>query len=129
MPDIEQMIQSKYMKTSDVPSPVIVTIIGVKQVNIAKEGEEPEYKWAIKFHEFNKPMILNPTNMKIAAKVLGSTKTEDWKDKEIVLYTDENVTFGDKLVGGLRFKRNEPEPVKADGTKNTFEDMKDDVPW
>lgn len=127
MPDIGQMIESKYLKGADIPDPVIVTIRGVKQVNIAKEDAEPEYKWAIKFAEFDKPMILNVTNMKIAAKVLGSTNTDDWAGKEIVLYFDENVTFGGELVGGLRFKRKEPEPKKA-ATKGLV-GMKDDVPF
>lgn len=127
MPDIGQMIQSKYLKGTDIQDPVIVTIRGVKQVNIAKEDAEPAYKWAIKFQEFDKPMILNATNMRIAAKVLGSTKTEEWAGKEIVLYFDENVTFGNELVGGLRFKRKEPEPKKA--VKSTVATMHDDIPW
>ena len=52
MPKISDMIVSKYLKTADVPDPVIVTIRGVKQVNIAKEGDTPEFKWIIAFREF-----------------------------------------------------------------------------
>ena len=131
MPDIGQMIQSKYLKTSDVPDPVIVTIIGVKQVNMAKEDAEPEMKWAIKFTEFDKPMILNSTNMKIAAKVLASTKTEEWKGKEIILYTDENVTFGGELVGGLRFRKPEVQPVRkpAPAGATGAAALDDDIPF
>ena len=125
MPDIGQMIASKYLKGTDIPDPVIVTVKGVKQVNIAREDQQPELKWLIKFAEYDKPMVLNATNMRIAAKVLASTKTEDWEGKEIVLYFDENVTFGNDLVGGLRFKRNEVAPVKP----NPVSSMRNDVPW
>ena len=82
MPDIGQMIQSKYLKGADIPDPVIVTIRGVKQANVARENEQPELKWLIKFAEYDKPMVLNVTNMRIAAKVLNSNKTEDWTGKE-----------------------------------------------
>ncbi len=126
MPRVSEMVQSKYLKTSDVPDPVIVTIRGVKQVNVAREDQEPEFKWAIKFAEFQKPMVLNSTNLKIAAKVLASDNTDEWTGKEIVLYTDENVSFGGELVGGLRFKRKEPEPQRKDGGAA---EMKDDIPW
>ncbi len=113
MANINQMVQSKYLKTSDVPDPVIVTIAGVKQVNVAKDGDAPEMKWVIKFKEFAIPMVLNSTNIHIAAKVLGSDETNDWKGKEIILYTDPNVSFGGQVVGGLRFRGQEKAPVKA----------------
>lgn len=129
MPDINSMVSSKFLKTSDVPDPVIVTVLGVKQVNVAKDDAEPEMKWAIKFVEFDKPMVLNTTNLKVAAKVLGSTKTEDWKDKEIILYTDPNVSFGGDIVGGLRFRGQEKEPVKAGGNPGGAGDIPDDIPW
>src|SRR4051812_6179799 len=107
------MVQSKYLKTADVPDPVIVTVTKVGRVNMAKEDAAPEYKWAIRFKEFDKPMVLNSTNIKICEKVFASDNTDDWIEKEIVLYTDENVTFGGELVGGLRFKGQEKAPTKA----------------
>jgi biopolymer transport protein ExbD len=94
MPRTSEMVQSKYLKTADVPDPVIVTVVKVGRVNMAKEDAAPEYKWAIRFKEFDKPMVLNSTNIKIAEKVFGSDDTDQWADKEIILYTDENVTFG-----------------------------------
>ena len=122
------MIQSKYLKQSDVPDPVIVTIRRVKQVNVAKEDAEPEYKWAIKFAEFQKPMILNSTNIRIAEKVLGDD-TDKWTGKEITLWSDPNVSFGNELVGGLRFRAQEKPPVRKPARKSAFDDMHDDVPW
>ena len=129
MPNINQMASSKYLKTADVPDPVIVTIQGVKQVNMAKEGEEPEYKWAIKFLEIDKPMVLNTTNIHVAAKVFSSEDTDDWKGKEIILYTDPNVSFGGQIVGGLRFRGQEKTPVKAASGRAGLTAMKDDIPF
>ena len=127
MPNVDQMVTSKYMKISDVPDPVIVTIMGVKQVNVAKDDAEPEMKWAIKFEEFDKPMVLNTTNLQVAARVLGSKDTDDWKGKEIVLFTDPNVSFGGQITGGLRFRGQEKTPVKVQ--KGVVAEMEDDIPW
>jgi hypothetical protein len=113
VPDISQMIESKYLKQSDVPDPVIVTIDKVGRVNMAKEDEAPDYKWAIRFVEFKKAMILNSTNLNVAAKLCSSTNTDDWMGKEIVLYTDHNVSYAGQVVGGLRFRGQEKVPVKA----------------
>lgn len=133
MPNINQMVQSKYLKQADVPDPVIVTVQGVKQVNMAKEDEAPEMKWAIKFREIEKPMVLNSTNIHVAAKIFKSDDTDDWKGQEIVLFTDPNVSFGGQVVGGLRFRGQEKAPVKAKSTviarSSNFEDMPDDPPW
>lgn len=131
MARVNEMLDSKYLKQSDVPDPVIVTVTKVGRVNIAKEGEKEQLKWAIRFQEFDKPMLLNSTNIKLLEKFLGSDDTDDWSGKEIVLYTDENVTFGGDIVGGLRFKRNQPEPTRkapATGAKSVAE-MDDDIPF
>lgn len=135
MPNINEMVQSKYLKQVDVPDPLIVTVQGVKQVNMAKEDEAPEYKWAIKFRELDKPMVLNSTNIHVAAKVFGSDHTDAWKGKEIILYTDPNVSFGGQVVGGLRFRGQEKAPVKAAPSRRPLDanaaiaDMESDVPW
>jgi hypothetical protein len=126
VPNINSMVTSKYLKIADVPDPVIVTVVGVKQVNVAKDDAEPEMKWAIKFQEFERPMVLNSTNLHVAAKVLGSDDTDDWKGKEIILYTDPTVSFGGQVTGGLRFRGQEKAPTRA---SNVMADMKDDVPW
>ena len=136
MANINTMVQSKYLKTVDVPDPVIVTIRGIKQVNMAKEGEAPELKFAMFFNELEKPMILNTTNIHICAKVLGSEETNDWKGKEIIVYTDPSVSFGGQVVGGLRFRGQEKAPVKAEARKapgqggpGNMNDMDDDIPF
>lgn len=131
MPKTSEMISSKYLKGADVPEPVLVTIKGVKQVNIAKEDAEPEYKWAVKFAEFDKPMILNATNIKIAERNFGSDDTDVWIGKEIELHFDESVQFAGEMVGGLRFRRKQ-QPAKklsVDEANKKLREMQDDVPF
>ena len=130
MPRTTEMVQSKYLKGADIPEPVIVTIRGVKQVNVAKEDAEPEYKWAVKFAEFDKPMILNVTNIRIAEKAFGDN-TDDWMGKEIELHFDENVSFGGEIVGGLRFRRKQAPAKKltVDEANKKLKEMQDDVPF
>lgn len=124
MPNINEMVQSKYLKQADIPDPYIVTVQGVKQVNMAKDDEAPEMKWAIKFKEFDKAMVLNSTNIHVAAKIFGSDNTDHWKGKEIIIFTDPNVSFGGQVVGGLRFRGQEKAPVKVAKPKDEIDDSR-----
>lgn len=102
MPNINQIKQSKFLKRDDCGNGILVTITGCHQVNVAMEGAPPEEKWCLSFQETEKPMVLNTTNAQIIAAVCGSQETDDWTGKKVVLYDDPNVSFGGKLVGGIR---------------------------
>jgi len=129
MPTISQMIESKYLKQGDIEEETEVTIIKIGQLNVAREDEQPEMKWAVRFEELKKPMILNSTNIQLLAKACGSEDTDDWIGKKVVIFADPNVSFGGKLVGGLRVKL----PIKKKTTEakppNKFDDMEDDIPF
>src|SRR3990167_9597425 len=106
MPRVGEMIESKFLKKEDVGGErgMLVTISGVKQANVAMQGADPEMKGTWSFEELDKPMVLNSTNIHMCAKACGSEDTEDWMGKKIVLYEDPNVSFGGKLVGGIRVR-------------------------
>lgn len=104
MPKISEMINSSYLKKEDVGDDMVVNIVGVKKANIAREDQDPDMKWLIKFTEFEKPMVLNSTNIQLLARACDSDDTADWKGKQVILYVDDNVSFQGKLVGGLRIK-------------------------
>lgn len=131
MPRVNDMIESKYLKQSDVPDPVIVTVAKIGRVNIAKEGDAPEEKWALRFKEFNKPMLLNSTNIKLLEKACGSDDTDHWLGKEVILYTDENVSFGGQVVGGLRIRKQQAEPTRrvVHSEAPATVDADDDLPF
>lgn len=128
MPKIGEMIESKYLKQSDVEEETEVTIAKVGQLNVAKEDEPAEMKWAAKFQELKKPMILNSTNIQLLAKACGSEDSDDWIGKKVTIYSDPNVSFGGKLVGGLRVKLQARPSSKKAAPANAFSDMEDDGP-
>ena len=104
MPRISEMIQSNYLKKEDIEDDTVVTIVGVKKANIAREDDPPDLKWLIKYQEFEKPMVLNSTNIQLLARACNSEDSDDWKGCQVMLYVDDNVSFQGKLVGGLRVK-------------------------
>lgn len=126
-----QMIESKYLKKEDLDGgEVIVTIAKIGQGNVAMDDQPQDLKWMIRFTEFPKPMVLNSTNIQLLVKACGSDDTDDWIGKEVILYVDDNVSFGGKLVGGIRIKSAKPAAApKRAGHVETFEDMKDDIPF
>lgn len=115
---INQLKESKYLKKEDCGQGILVTIKGLSEENMAMEGQAPDLKWCIHFQEEAKPMALNSTNAQAIAKITNSEETDNWPGHKIVLYEDPNISFGGKLVGGIRVRapRNQPPkpaPVQA----------------
>jgi len=139
---ISDMRESKFLKQSDVGTGALLTVKGIEQHNVAKEGADPELKYCISFLESEKPLVANSTNLQLCASIFGSDDTDDWTGKKIVLYTDPNVSFGGKLVGGLRLRkaknqvaRGAPEKIAevaakqmAKHTPSAIEELEDDIP-
>lgn len=100
--------QSKFLTRSDVGRGVLATVKDFFQENVAKEGAPEEYKWCMSFVELEKPLVVNNTNAQIMSTVFGSEETDNWIGKQIVLYDDPNVSFGGKLVGGIRCRAPKP---------------------
>lgn len=140
MPKLSEMMPSKYLKKEDVPQPMLVTIDKVAQVSVKSIDGAEEMRWAMFFKETGKPLILNNTNLQLAALACGSDDSDDWVDKKVVLYTDPNVSFGGKVIGGLRLrlakKQNAsaaPAPAKSRPSavteEDSFAEMSDDLPF
>jgi hypothetical protein len=102
--NISALRESKYLKKEDLPQPTLVTMGEIEKVNLALEGQPPDVKYALYFQELEKPMVLNSTNGQLIAKIVGSDETDDWSGKQIVLYHDPNISFGGRLVGGIRVR-------------------------
>lgn len=128
---IGQMLESKYLKKEDVDPPKLLTIVGFDKVNIAREDEAPDFKWLMKFQEV-KPMVMNSTNLQLAAHALGSDDTDHWIGKKIVAYNEPNVSFGGKLVGGIRLRaarvKGQPAPAQVAAAPGE-ESFDDDIPF
>ena len=122
---IGDMIESKYLKQSDVDDETPVTVRGLKKVNVARDDEDPEYRWTVKFDEFAKPMVLNVTNLKRMAKALGDD-TDEWINGKVILYVDPDIEFGGNVVGGLRIKSIPRKAAKKPMTDDDFNRAMDD---
>ena len=107
MASVNDISNSKFLKHQDVGAGALVTVRGVKQENVALDGAEPEFMWAVYFNQFDKALILNKTNAESIAEITGAYDDIEkaWIGAEIVLYTDPNVSFGGKLVGGIRCRK------------------------
>lgn len=52
---------------------------------------------AVYFVGAKKGIVLNKTNAKTIAKVVGSPKTEDWIGKQIIIYPKDGKFFGEQM--------------------------------
>jgi hypothetical protein len=133
MPKTSEMRESKFLKQSDVGRGALGTIEKCVQMNVAKEGADPELKWCLTFLEIEKPLVLNATNIQLCEKICGSDDTDHWVGKRIVLYTDPNVSYGGRLVGGIRIrapKATAPPPPPSPPPSVAMNDMDEsDIPF
>jgi hypothetical protein len=104
--NVGDLKNSKYLKRDDLGDGKLVTISHLSQENVSKEGAEPEMKTILHFIELEKGMVLNSTNGQRIAEITGkdSDIENTWKGARIVLINDPNVSFGGKLVGGIRIR-------------------------
>ena len=110
---VSQLKQSKFLTRADVGKGMLVTIREIFQENVAKEGAPEELRWCLSFDEAEKPMVLNSTNGQIIAAITKSEDTDKWPGNKIVVYDDPNVSFGGKLVGGIRCRAPRNQPAQA----------------
>ena len=131
MPKTSDMRESKFLKQGDIGKAVLWTVHGVEKVNVAKEGADPEYKWAMNFDESDKPLVLNSTNIQLCERIFTSDDTDHWLKKKIVLYVDPNISFQGKVVGGIRVRAPKagsvPPPPPPPPVVNELTD--DDIPF
>lgn len=137
---ISKIRKSNFLKKEDAEPPILVTIKDCREVNVAMEGAPEDLRPALFFDETEKPLVLNSTNAQIIAKICGSEETDDWAGHKIVLYSDPNISFGGKLVGGIRARAPKtkqpapaaPKPAKPAPTppvEPTTDEPADDVPF
>ena len=104
-----KMKQSRYLKTADVDPEVLVTI---KKVVLDKiDDESDEEKWTCYFEEFDKPLVLNWTNIQLIVKAVGHEDSDKWLGHQVILYHDETVQFKGSIVGGIRVRAVKKKPV------------------
>lgn len=101
---ISKMTDSKYLKKEDVGQGKLLTIKSIRQENVAREDQEADNKYILMFREEEKGLVMNSTNIQLCAMACGSQETDEWIGRQIVLFEDPSVSFGGKLVGGIRIR-------------------------
>lgn len=115
MPHIDEMKDSRFFGKGDLDGkPMLCTVEGVSKQNVAKKDAPEEMKWVLHIKESEKPFVLNTTNRELVALAAGSKDTDDWEGKQIVIYHEPNISFGGKLVGGLRVRAPKGTKPEAD---------------
>lgn len=129
MPKIHEMLESKFLKKEDVGSGALLTVASVIQKNVAKEGAEPEMKWCLTFTDSDKPLVLNSTNIQLCQQIFGSDDTDHWIGKQLVAYTDPNVSYAGKIVGGIRVRKPKFKTPRAATVAPVAVADEDDIPF
>lgn len=141
MPHISEMIPAKYLRREDLESfknkQALVTVAKLTHANVAKEDEEPRYRWLVKFTEFPAPLVLNSTNIQALADIFDSKQSDDWIGKKCVVFFDPGVTMKGQRVGGLRVRAPKggtvppapPAPEAHAYVPEGPEELEDDIPF
>jgi hypothetical protein len=130
--DTTLLYPSKYISSDDLKGKhVTVTIRTLKRELLKRKNGEQEVLPILYFEETKKGLVTNKTNLKSCQSLLGSTNSDNWVGRQIVLYATP-VQFGDEIRQGIRIA---PRNAKTgnNGAKNvavkaSAVDPNDDVP-
>ena len=89
---------------------MVVTIKLVRQEAVTGSDGKKEDCMVCYFLEQNLPMILNATNAKMIAKLLGTPYIEDWAGHRIQVGIEKVRAFGD-VVEALRVRKTLPKDI------------------
>jgi hypothetical protein len=125
-PKVSEMIVSKFLRKEDFDEDRVMTIRTVKLEDMP--GDSGDQKWVLYFKEEAKGMALNVTTIRVLEQAFGDD-SDHWVGKRVMVYVDPNVSFGGKIVGGLRLRapkkqQQEKAPVPAGGGE-----FDDDIPF
>lgn len=134
MPKVSDMIVSKFLRKEDFDEDRVMTIRGVKLEDMP--GDDGQQKWVLYFREEAKGMALNVTTIRVLEKAFGDD-SDQWVGKKVKVYVDPNVSFGGRVVGGLRLMppkntaaRTPPPPPPEERAPVTSDDhFDDDIPF
>ena len=91
--------------------PVYTIKLVRNEMVVGADGKKEECT-VMHFHENVKPMILNATNAKTVAKMVGSDYVEEWQGHRVQLFCAQVKAFGD-TVEALRIRPKEPKAANA----------------
>jgi hypothetical protein len=128
VPKVSDMIQSKFLRKEDFDEDRILTIKGVTLE--VMPGDAGDQKWVLYFREEAKGMALNVTTIRVLEQAFGDD-SDHWIGNKVKVYVDPNVSFGGKVVGGLRLRtpKQGPKPQPAVAPPASTGEFEDDIPF
>lgn len=101
--DIRSAFPGTYIKAADLDGDTEFMITGCEEKNVARQGEDADYKPVLEFEGTDQRFALNKTNATAIAEMYGY-ETDEWTGRKIVLYPTQT-QFGAKMVDCVRVKR------------------------
>lgn len=130
MAKVSEMIQSKFLRKEDFDEDRVMTIKGCRLE--VMPGDSGDQKWVLYFREEAKGMALNVTTIRVLEQAYGDD-SDHWVGNKVMVYVDPNVSFGGKIVGGLRLRtpKKGPRPQAPPPETAPPEDdgFSDDIPF
>jgi hypothetical protein len=129
MPKVSEMIVSKFLRKEDFDEDRVLTIKGVKLEDMP--GDDGQQKWVLYFREEPKGMALNITTIRVLEQAYGGD-SDQWIGNKVKVYVDPNVSFGGKIVGGLRLRTSKvtvKAPPPKEEPRPDENEFDDDIPF
>jgi hypothetical protein len=118
------MIQSKFLKKDDFPTPAILTI---KNVSLEEVGRG-DTRWVLYANERAKGVVLNVTKIRQLESKYGP-ETDGWIGKKLKAENDPTVMMGTQVVGGIKFTMPSGDVAPVQAPQPPVEEFDDDVPF
>ena len=101
---VSELKESRFLRKEDVGEGQLVVIEKLTQENVSAEGQKERMRWCVWFKNVDKPLVLNSTNGQLIAKITGSEDSDRWAGAVVEIYNDPTISFGGKIVGGIRVR-------------------------
>ena len=99
-PNANDFIGGNYLKKEDVDGAITATLTDVWSEAVLNAGRK---KLVVSFREFEKPLILNKTNINRFVRIFGTGDTKSWRGP-VTLYVEPGVEYAGRVVGGIRVR-------------------------
>lgn len=127
---LSEAYPSKYLTAEELDNDVTVTISDVDCEEIG-QGAQKSRKLVLSFQGKKKKFVVNKTNAKTIADVLGTDETDDWIGQRITIGPTE-VEFQGEMVNSIRVRRKKPSSapkMTADADDKTQDPATQDPDW
>jgi len=99
--DVNAAFPSKYLRAADLGD--AQPVVTISRVVVEAVGRDQEQKPVVYFDGKAKGVVLNKTNARAIAAVVGSSETDDWQGWQVQLYV-ATVEFSGESMEAIRIR-------------------------